>query len=216
MGRAPQGRHDRRLLRRHQPAVRRRDAAAEPGRDHAAVGASTTRTTTLYPGGILNTGFALSWAKDRADDAKPATKTGGQAWALKRIKGGDKTCKANQALHAEAIDLIAKVRANNHYVPKVADPLAPDHVREQDQRAGLPRAASGPTSRPAAHCPTLPQRFTGTKRKWFTFTNGIHTDSLDPATFNRWYDFLELYVAQRGPHLPDGRAGARAGGLQRP
>ena len=41
--------------------------------------------TTLYPGGILNTGFALSWAKP---------------WALKRIRGGDKVCKANQALHA--------------------------------------------------------------------------------------------------------------------
>ncbi len=29
--------------------------------------------TTLYPGGILNTGFALEWAEDRVDDAKPAT-----------------------------------------------------------------------------------------------------------------------------------------------
>ena len=34
--------------------------------------------TTLYPGGILNTGFALSWAKDRVHDAKPASPTGGQ------------------------------------------------------------------------------------------------------------------------------------------
>ena len=40
------------------------------------------------------------------------------------------------------------------------------------------------------HCPTLASRFTGTDKKWFTFTNGVHTDSLDPATFNRWYDFL--------------------------
>ena len=38
--------------------------------------------TTLYPGGILNTGFALSWAKDRVHDAKPASATGGQRWAL--------------------------------------------------------------------------------------------------------------------------------------
>ena len=42
--------------------------------------------TTLYPGGILNTGFALSWAKDRVHDAKPASATGGQAWALDRIQ----------------------------------------------------------------------------------------------------------------------------------
>src|SRR6202042_307894 len=53
------------------------------------------------------------------------------------------------------------------------------------------------------HCPDLVQHFTGTKQKWFTFTNGAHIDSLDPATFDRWYDFLELYVAHRAPALSD-------------
>src|SRR5947199_1579283 len=54
------------------------------------------------------------------------------------------------------------------------------------------------------HCPTLAEHFTGTRRKWFTFTNGAHIDSLDPATFNRWYDFLELFVAGQRPQLPAG------------
>ena len=49
------------------------------------------------------------------------------------------------------------------------------------------------------HCPTLAEHFTGTQRKWFTFTNGTHVDSLDPETFNRWYDFLQLYVAKQAP-----------------
>jgi hypothetical protein len=49
------------------------------------------------------------------------------------------------------------------------------------------------------HCPTLAEHMTGTQRKWFTWTNGTHVDSLDPETFNRWYDFLELYVAQQAP-----------------
>ena len=48
-------------------------------------------------------------------------------------------------------------------------------------------------------CPELVRHFTGTTKKWFTFTNGAHIDSLDPATFDRWYDFLELYVAHRPP-----------------
>jgi hypothetical protein len=57
------------------------------------------------------------------------------------------------------------------------------------------------------HCPALAAAFTGTRRKWFTFANGVHADSLDPATFNRWYDFLELYVARRKPDLsPSERA----------
>src|SRR5205823_10200828 len=55
--------------------------------------------TTLYPGGILNTGFALSWASDRVHDALPASPTGGQGWAYQRIQQGDQTCKTNQDLH---------------------------------------------------------------------------------------------------------------------
>jgi hypothetical protein len=45
----------------------------------------------------------------------------------------------------------------------------------------------------------LASHFTGTSKKWFTFTNGVHVDSLDPATFVRWYDFLSLYVAHQAP-----------------
>src|SRR3954470_6180310 len=81
--------------------------------------------TTLYPGGVLNTGFALAWAKERIHDAMPASDTGGQPWANQRIQQGDQTCKDNQVLHGEAADLLAKIRANRHYNPKVADPLAP-------------------------------------------------------------------------------------------
>jgi predicted acyl esterase len=157
--------------------------------------------TTLYPGGILNTGFTLSWAKERAHDALPASKTGGEPWALKRIQGGDKTCKANQALHTEAVDTVAKVRRNNYYVPKIADPLAPDtFVKKINVPTFL--ACQFTDEQTGGHCASLPKHFTGTKRKWFTFTNGNHIDSLDPATFMRWYDFLELYVAHRRPALP--------------
>jgi predicted acyl esterase len=156
--------------------------------------------TTLYPGGILNTGFALSWAKDRVHDAKPASATGGQPWALKRIQQGDQVCRGNQALHGEAVDLIAKTHANRFYVPSVADPLAPITFVH---RIKVPTylACQWTDEQTGGHCADLAQHFTGTRRKWFTFTNGAHIDSLDPATFNRWYDFLELYVARQAPHL---------------
>ncbi len=81
--------------------------------------------TTLYPGGILNTGFALPWGEQRVHDARPASATGGQPWALKQIQQGDAICRENQVMHGEAANLIAKTRANSHYVPAVADPLAP-------------------------------------------------------------------------------------------
>ena len=159
--------------------------------------------TTLYPGGVLNTGFALAWAKERRHDAEAASPTGGEPWALKRIRGGDATCKANQALHPEAVDPVGMVHRNRFYVHKVADPLAPvTFVHKIKTPVYL--ACQWTDEQTGGHCPTLASRFSGTTRKWFTFTNGTHTDSLDPATFNRWYDFLELYVARRAPKLPDG------------
>jgi uncharacterized protein len=165
--------------------------------------------TTLYPGGILNTGFAVEWAKERIHDALPASPNGGQAWAYKKIQDGDQTCKANQALHGQAVDLLAKIRANDHYVPKVADPLSPiTFVKNIDVPTFM--ACQWTDEQTGGHCPTLAEHMTGTSRKWFTFTNGTHVDSLGPETFNRWYDFLELYVDQQAPALKAAtiRAGA--------
>jgi predicted acyl esterase len=156
--------------------------------------------TTLYPGGVLNTGFALSWAKDRVHDALPASATGGQKWALDRINAGDQTCKDNQVLHDQAVDLLKKTDENRFYVPAVADPLAPATFVDKI-RAPVFLACQWTDEQTGGHCPELADRFTGTSRKWFTFTNGTHIDSLDPATFTRWFDFLELYVAQRKPSL---------------
>ena len=154
--------------------------------------------TTLYPGGVLNTGFAVNWAKERIHDALPASSKGGQAYAYKRIQGGDQTCQANQTLHGEAVNLLKKIRANNHYRASVADPLAPLTFVKKI-KAPVFLACQFTDEQTGGHCPTLARNFTATKRKWFTFTNGTHIDSLDPATLNRWYDFLQLYVAQQAP-----------------
>jgi hypothetical protein len=154
--------------------------------------------TTLYPGGILNTGFALEWAKERVHDAEAAGPNSGQAYAWKRVQQGDETCKKNQALHPEAVNLLQKVKDNGHYVPKVADPLSPvTFVNKIDVPTFM--ACQWTDEQTGGHCPDLAEHFTGTRKKWFTFTNGAHIDSLDPATFNRWLDFLELYVAKQPP-----------------
>jgi uncharacterized protein len=163
--------------------------------------------TTLYPGGFLNTGFALQWAEDRVDDSKPASATEGQGWAYKRIQEGDQLCKANQTLHTAAADLIAKIHNNRFYRPRVANPLSPATFVS---KITVPTfmACQFEDEQTGGHCANLADRFTGTTRKWFTFTNGFHIDSLDPETFNRWFDFLELYVAGRKPQLSPLAAGA--------
>jgi predicted acyl esterase len=165
--------------------------------------------TTLYPGGILNTGFALEWAKERVHDAEAAGPSSGQEWAYKRIQEGDGTCAGNQALHPEAVDLLKKVEENSHYKPEVADPLSPvTFVDKIDVPTFM--ACQWTDEQTGGHCPTLAEHFTGTTKKWFTFTNGTHVDSLDPATFNRWFDFLQLYVAKRAPLLSSAAVRAAA------
>ena len=157
----------------------------------------------LRPGGILNTGFTVQWIEQRDHDAEPASSTGGQPWALKRIQQGDATCKSNQALHGEAVNLIAKIHANRYYVPSFADPLSPITFVHKI-KVPVYLACQFTDEQTGGHCPDLAEHFTGTSRKWFTFTNGVHGDSLDPATSTRWYDFLELFVAHSAPSLPAG------------
>src|SRR4051812_27573812 len=154
--------------------------------------------TTLYPGGVLNTGFAVAWAQERQHEAEPAGPDSGQAWAWQQIQDGDTTCAANQVLHGEAADLMAKITANSHYDATVADPLDPVTFVHKI-KVPVFMACQWQDEQTGGHCPELVRHFTGTSQKWFTFTNGAHIDSLDPATYNRWYDFLELFVAHQAP-----------------
>ena len=154
--------------------------------------------TTLYPGGNLNTGFAVAWAQERQQEAQPAGPNSGQAWAYKQIQNGDTTCASNQVLHGEAADLMAKIAANSHYNPAVADPLDPVTFVNKI-KVPVFMACQFEDEQTGGHCPELVRKFTGTTHKWFTFTNGAHIDSLDPDTYNRWYDFLQLYVAHQAP-----------------
>ena len=78
-------------------------------------------------------------------------------------------------------------------------PAGPGHLRPTRSRCRSFMACQWEDEQTGGHCPELVQHFTGTSKKWFTFTNGAHIDSLDPATFDRWYDFLELFVAHQAP-----------------
>ena len=154
--------------------------------------------TTLYPGGILNTGFAVAWAKERQQDAEPAGPNSGQPWAFQQIQSGDTTCQTNQVLHGEAADLSAKIAANSYYNADVADSLDPVTFVDKIKVPTF-MACQWEDEQTGGHCPELVQHFTRTSQKWFTFTNGAHIDSLDPYTYDRWYDFLELFVAHKAP-----------------
>jgi len=136
--------------------------------------------TTLYPGGILNTGFAVPWAEQRQQEAQPAPAPGTQPYATQQIQNGDQTCKNNQVLHGEATDLMTKIRANNYYNPSVADPLDPvTFVNKINVPTFL--VCQWEDEQTGGHCPELVQHFTGTSQKWFTFTNGATGEHSPPA-----------------------------------
>ena len=169
--------------------------------------------TTLYPGGILNTGFAVAWAQQRQEEAEPAGPNSGQPYAYQQIQQGDQTCKSNQVLHGEASNLMDKIDANAHYNPPVADPLDPITFVDKIKVPTF-MACQWEDEQTGGHCPDLVQHFTGTKRKWFTFTNGAHVDSLDPVHVR---PLVRLPRAVRRPpgadRQPGGDPGRRSGDL---
>jgi uncharacterized protein len=77
--------------------------------------------STLYPGGILNTGFALDWSDERESDAAPY----GQGWEQGRVDAGDTECEANQLLRLQNTDARALIEANPFHVPEIADEISP-------------------------------------------------------------------------------------------
>ena len=58
---------------------------------------------TLYPGGILNNGFAVAWAQERKDEAEPRR----QAWARTGSPPATTMCAANQELRLQNPDIVA-------------------------------------------------------------------------------------------------------------
>ena len=143
----------------------------------------------------------------------PPRPTGGRRGPTSGSSRAIRPASANQVLHGEAANLMAKIRANNHYVPSVADPLAPITFVHKI-KVPVFMACQWTDEQTGGHCPDLAEHFTGTTHKWFTFTNGAHVDSLDPD------DLRPLVRLPRAVSSPTRRrsaaprsTGARAGDL---
>jgi predicted acyl esterase len=167
---------------------------------------------TLYPGGILNDGFALSWAQDRQHDAQAAPASG-QPWAGKRIRGGDTTCLQNQALRGQTPDIIQLLHDASWYQPlhpivsndfqslPDLDSLAPaTFVSKIDVPVFL--AGAWQDEQVGGHFANMLDEFSSAPVKRFTLINGNHSEALTPDILVRWYEFVEFYVSERIPKLP--------------
>jgi predicted acyl esterase len=156
--------------------------------------------STLYPGGILNTGFAVEWTEQRQQEARAE----GQQWAADRIAGGDDTCADNQLLRGQNPDLTSEIRATSFWTDEVAEDISPELFVERIQ---VPTFVAGAwqDEQTGGHFATMLDRFTGTDHLYATLVNGLHTESIGPAVFPRWVEFLDLYVAERTPSLAAAR-----------
>ncbi len=154
--------------------------------------------TTLYPGGILNTGFAIAWAAAAAGGGRAGRAEQRAALGLHTDPERRQDVPRQPGAPWRSCQPEREDRRERLLQPAGRRSLGPDLLRQEDQGAGVHgvpvggRADRGPLRGPG---PALH----GTKQKWFTFTNGAHVDSIDPYTFDRWYDFLELFVAHQAP-----------------
>lgn len=153
-----------------------------------------TYRSTLYPGGILNTGFAVPWATEREEQAAAY----GQGWERGRVDAGDTTCQANQSLRLQNPDVLAMIKANPFYRQSIGDPMNPSLFAD---RIEVPVFLAGAwqDEQTGGHFPGFIDDFTSSPHVYATMVNGSHTESLSLGVFGRFADFLDLYVGRRVP-----------------
>ena len=152
--------------------------------------------STLYPGGILNTGFAVDWTKERVEQSKPY----GQGWSKTMADGGDTRCADNQLLRLQNPDLLAEIDANPYYSAEVGDEINPSLLVG---KINVPVFLAGAwqDEQTGGHFPALLDKFDSAPHLYVNISNGLHTESIGPANFPRMAEFLSLYVKKEVPNL---------------
>lgn len=159
-----------------------------------------TYRSTLYPGGILNGGFAANWAAERDGDARPAA----HGWVQERIAAGDTECAANQVLHGQAVPILPQLDPAAYY-EAAGDPLAP---RTFVDRIQVPTylGVAWQDEQTGGEAANLLDDFTslggpGEPPLRAQLMNGAHAEQYTPETYLRILEFLDFYVARRVPGL---------------
>ncbi len=162
---------------------------------------------TLYPGGIFNDGFALSWAIERQQQNQWPDPVGAD-WVVNRVNEGDASCAENQLLRQQNPDLLAKIERNPFY-PEVGNPeypgggdmLAPFAFVRQ---INVPTFMVGAwqDDQTGGHWSVMLDQFDSATELRVVANNGTHADSLGPVNLLRLLEFLDFRVAGRLPIVP--------------
>ena len=155
----------------------------------------------LYPGGVLNTGFAVNYAAERLEQNKWPNPNA-PSWVKDRIANGDATCADNMLLRGENVDLLDQINKHpnpssqldpefTYDFPEGSDSLAPaEFVSKikakvflagawQDEQTGghwanmIPRSARAPscTSTGRTACTPRPSTRRSPSTRWSSSTS---------------------------------------------
>lgn len=156
---------------------------------------------TLYPGGILNEGFAVNWTSERVENSRPY----GQGWEQGMVDDGDTVCADNQKLRGQNPDLLAEIADNPYYIESIGDEINPSAI-VGDIEVPVFIAGAWQDEQTGGRFPALLDKFDGSPHVYAYLVNGLHTESLiSTGIYPRLVEFLELYVARRVPNLDRAR-----------
>lgn len=153
--------------------------------------------STGFPGGIFNTGFANSWLAQRQADARPAPE-GGQPYPRVAVASGDRMCTANQRLRLQTQDIEQLIAANPTRNRALLDHRSPAYWAP---RITVPVFLAGALQdeQTGPQWTSIIPRFADNPNVWVRMINGAHFDSAHPQILGPWYEFLNIFVAQRVP-----------------
>ena len=178
----------------------------------------------LYPGGILNNGFAVNYAAERLEQNKwPNPNAPG--WVKNRIAGGDAVCADNMLLRGQNVDLLDQITKHpnpstaldpefTYDFPDGSDSLAPAEFA-RSIKAKVFIAGAWQDEQTGGHWANMINQFSSSALVRAEGQNGVHTESLDPQIAFDALEFLDLYVGHRTPTVSPGVRVVRAAAVVR-
>ena len=148
-----------------------------------------------WPGGIFNSGFTQQWIKERNESAAP----GGTSWVTRRIDAGDAVCAAHQPLRNQTLDFEDLVYNLSSYNAASAARDLRRLVDDIEAPVFLTGAFQDEQTGP--QFTQMLDEFDEAAALRANLWNGRHPDGYGPANLMSWFEFLELYVADRVPVL---------------
>ncbi len=149
-----------------------------------------------WPGGIFNSGFTHQWIQERDAAAAP----GGTSWVTQRIEAGDTVCGAHQALRNQNPDFESLVSSLDAYNSSAAARDLRLLVRDVEAPVFISGAFQDEQTGP--QFTAMLDEFDSAAVLRVNLWNGRHPDGYAPPNLVDWFEFLELYVADRVPVMP--------------